>query len=584
MKTTVLATAMLALVSCGWGRADEVRTVRDFRLTEYRGSEFSLSELSAGKKAVVICFLGVDCPLVKRYSHRLSALAKRFGNDVSFVGINSNQQDSLAEMGLFAKEYKVTFPMLRDPGNAVADEMDARRTPEVFVLDAKRTIRYRGRIDDQYEPGVMRPKATRDDLAIAIDEIVTGKEVSVASTPASGCFIGRVKKTPSTGEVTYASHVAAILQRRCMECHREGEIGPMELTSYDSAVAWSDTIAEVIDQGRMPPWFADPKHGRFLHDPTLSSEEKETIRAWVTAGCPEGDRSQAPANPTFTDGWLMQGKPDVVYHMSDKPFSVPAEGEIQYQYYTIDPGFTEDKWILGAEARPGNRSVVHHILVFCNRPGKFYPPGLPGELISAYAPGMQPTVCAQPNMALLIPKGSKIIMQLHYTANGRPQEDLSYFGLKFFPDPSKVEWELRPGMAINVLLRIPAFADNHRVPAMFKFGEDSLLLGVNPHMHMRGKSFVYEAVYPDGRRETIMNCPKYDFNWQLGYQYAEPLKMPKGTTLACTAHFDNSTNNPSNPDPSKVVTFGDQTWDEMMIGWFYYAVRNRPVVATTAGP
>jgi hypothetical protein len=182
-------------------------------------------------------------------------------------------------------------------------------------------------------------------------------------------------------------------------------------------------------------------------------------------------------------------------------------------------------------------------------------------------------------MAALIPKGSKIIMQIHYTPNGTPQQDLSYFGIKF-ADPAKVKWEVKPGMAINFVFRIPPKDPNYRVPAMFVFAEDSILLGVNPHMHLRGKSFVYEALYPDGKRETIMNCPKFDFNWQIGYQYKEPLVVPKGTKLLCAAHFDNSPENLSNPDPNRTVTFGDQTSDEMMIGWFYYAVkRDNQVVA-----
>ncbi|MBY0588502.1 redoxin family protein [bacterium] len=553
------------------------------RLTDYRGAEFSLDDLMKEKKGLVLAFVGTDCPLVKSYSPRLMALESRLSAlGIGLVGIDSNIQDSLAEIAGYAKDFNISFPILKDADHALADAVGARRTPEVVLLDAQWSVRYMGRIDDQFGIGTRKPVPLREDLFLAAEELSLGKEISVAKTDSLGCLIGRSKRTPTEGAVTYYGDVATILQRRCAECHRAGEIGPMELTRYEDASAWGETILEVVDQGRMPPWFADPKIGKFMHDPQLSDDEKKKLRDWVVGGCAEGDPALASSmpKPNYVDGWQMGQVPDRVYYTDSKPYKIPAEGELDYVYYTIDSGFTEDTWITGAEARAGNRGVVHHILVFCNRPGKWYPAGLPGELISAYAPGMKPTVSADESMALLIPKGSKIIMQIHYTPNGRPQEDRSFFGLQLAKDPSKIKWEIKPGMAINVLFRIPAHADNYRVPGFFSFPEDAILLGVNPHMHMRGKSFLYEALYPDGRKETIMHCPKYDFNWQLGYQYEKPIRMPKGTKILCNAWYDNSENNPSNPNPNVAVGFGDQTWDEMMIGWFYYAVPNRAAIAS----
>ena len=570
--------AWLCLLGTGVVAAtgSEDRTAAPFTLTDYRGAEFSLADLTKDKVLVAV-FIGVDCPLVKAYSPRLAELAGQYeSKGVNFVGIDSNSQDTLAEINTFARDFLIPFPILKDVDAKVAEDLGARRTPEVFVIDSDHKVRYRGRIDDQFAPGIQRKKATRDDLTQAIDEVLAKKDVSVAKTDLTGCFIGRHKKVSATSGVTYASHIKQIIGNRCLECHRPGEIGPMALTNYEEVAAWSETIAEVVDQKRMPPWFADPKYGKFLHDPRLSTEEIDAIHQWVAGGCPEGDKTSDAKIPQFTDGWLMKSSPDIVYYMSDKPFQVPASGDIDYQYYEIDPGFKEDTWIYASEARAGNRAVVHHILVFVKRPGVWYPDGLPGELISAYAPGMKPIVGADESMALLVPKGSKFIMQNHYTANGRPQEDRSFFGVVLCKDPSKIQWEVKPGMAINFFFKIPPHADNFRVPAMFTFPEDSLLLGVNPHMHKRGKSFLYEAVYADGKRETIMNCPKFDFNWQLGYQYETPLPMKKGTKLACTAYFDNSAGNPSNPDPNRKVGFGDQTWDEMVIGWLFYAVKRKP--------
>ncbi len=565
---------MAASLACGADSSP--RTVAgNLTLRDYRGAEFSLGEMAKDKKGIILAFVGTDCPLVKSYSPRLAALRDRFlPLGVDLVGVDPNVQDSLEEIAHYAKEYSLTFPILKDVDQKLADATGATRTPEVVLLDASLQVRYVGRVDDQFGVGTRKPAPVREDLIVAVQEMLDGKPISIAKTSSLGCLIGRNKKPAQDGAVTYHGDVASILQKRCVECHRSGEIGPMELTKYEDVVAWSDMLVEVVDIGRMPPWFADPKVGKFLHDPQLSSAEKKTIRDWVAGGCAEGSepQNQVVQSASYLEGWQMGREPDRVYYMDTKPFKIPAEGELDYVYYTIDPGFTEDTWVTGSEARAGNREVVHHILIFCNRPGKWYPPGLPGELISAYAPGMKPTVGADDSMALLIPKGSKIIMQMHYTPNGRPQEDLSYFGLQIAKDPSRIKWEIRPGMAINVLFKIPANTDNYRVPGFFSFAEDAILLGVNPHMHMRGKTFVYEALYPDGRKETIMHCPKFDFNWQLGYQYEKPLNMPKGTKILCTATFDNSANNPSNPNPNVAVRFGEQTWDEMMIGWFYYAV------------
>ena len=258
----------------------------------------------------------------------------------------------VTKIATFAKDYLIPFPILKDANAKVADDLSAKRTPEVFVIDSDRQVRYRGRIDDQFAPGIQRSKPTRDDLVVALDEVLSGKKFTVSTTEASGCFIGRLKRASVSEGVTYASHIKQIIGQRCLECHRSGEIGPMPLTQFEEVAPWGETIAEVVDQRRMPPWFADQKFGKFLHDPRLSSEEIETIRQWVKNGCPKGDESKSTAKtPEFTEGWLMKGTPDIVYYMSDKPYQVPASGDLEYVYYEIDPGFKEDTWIYGTEAR-----------------------------------------------------------------------------------------------------------------------------------------------------------------------------------------------------------------------------------------
>ncbi|MBX9791625.1 MAG: redoxin domain-containing protein [Pirellulales bacterium] len=553
------------------------RPINSFTLPDVHGREQTLAALR-GDGPLVVLFVGVECPLVGQYMPRIVELAAAYAKQgVRFVAIDANRQDSLAELVAFGQRHKLELPILKDPSGEVARQFGATRTPEAFVVDAAGRVRYHGRIDDQYGVGFLRPQPTRRDLALALDDLLAGREPAVAETPAAGCLIGQTRiasasdsSKPSTADaITYTKHIAPILQQRCVECHRAGEVAPFALTEYEEVAGWAETIREVVNAGRMPPWFASPEYGEFHNAGHMTDEEKQLIDAWVDAGAPQGDPRDLPPPRTFTDGWGMP-EPDQIIRMSDKPFHVPAEGVLDYQYYEVDPGWKEDKWIIGSEARPGARSVVHHILVFIKRPNKIYLPLLPGELISAYAPGMKPTVSESSDMAMLAPAGSKIVFQVHYTPNGTPQDDISYLGVKFC-DVSQVKYEVSAGMAINLSFRIPPGDPDYKVTASYRFRRDAMLMGVNPHMHLRGKAFRYEALYPDGTREILMDCPKFDFNWQIGYQYLEPKRMPAGTRIFCTAHYDNSSGNVSNPDPTRSVVFGEQTWDEMMIGWFFAA-------------
>jgi len=335
------------------GAFDEAaEPIADFQLRDFRGKLHTLDDF-AESKLVVVAFWGTECPLAKLYAGRLTKLAQRHdAGDVAFLAVFSNQQDSLEELQHFARKYGFEFPVLRDVGNVVADQFGAVRTPEVFVLDRSRVVRYRGRVDDQYDVGVQRPGSLRNDLAVALDELLAGQQVSVPRTNSPGCIIGRVKPVDETADVTWSKQIAAIFQRRCQECHRPGEIGPFPLIAYEDTLGWGPMIAEVVQQQRMPPWFANPKHGDFSNEARLSDEEKELIFAWVAAGQPAGDLAAAPSPRAFHSDWRI-AEPDAVVHMSDEPFDVPAEGIVDYQWYFVDPGFTEDKWIKAAEAKPG---------------------------------------------------------------------------------------------------------------------------------------------------------------------------------------------------------------------------------------
>lgn len=558
--------------------------VEGFELHDFRGKVHQLGDYD-DKKLVVAVFMGIECPLAKLYAPRLEELSQEFSpQGVQFLMIDSNQQDTITELGAFARINKLTFPVLKDPNNAVADLFRAERTPEVFVLDAEGKVRYNGRIDDQYglggNSGYARPEIKRRDLAVALEELLAGEEVSVAVTPATGCIIGRVAKVDPHGDVTYSNQIVRLLQDRCVECHRDGEIGPFSLTDYDEVVGWAEMSREVIEEGRMPPWFADPQYGHFKNDARLTDEEKQLFYTWVENGCPEGDRDQLPPPREFAQGWQI-GEPDMIVHIADEPYTVPAEGVVEYQYFTVDPGFKEDTWVVATEARPDNRAVVHHIIAFMHPPQSAGSEG--GALrsgLGGYAPGSGAREFPK-GVGTLVPAGSHITFQMHYTPNGTVQKDRSYLGLKF-GDASEITHRADGGVTGTVSFRIPPGDPNYKVTSKKKFRRDTTLVGMTPHMHLRGKSFRFEAEYPDGSREILLDVPKYDFNWQFTYNFVEPKLIPKGTYVHCTAHFDNSEDNLANPDPTEEVTFGDQTWEEMMFGFFTSIVPLEPDSAEEA--
>lgn len=596
MNRRILALLLIAVSALPlWARESNVepkpigKHIAEFELKDFRGKTHKLSDYSESK-VVVLAFIGCECPVAKRYSVTLQQLADQFADDqVTILAVDANQHDSMTEMAAFARVHSLKIPFLKDLANRLADDVGARRTPEVVLLDQARTIQYRGRIDDHFLVGNVRDAATRNDLKIAIEEVLAGKKVSVPETDPVGCHIGRILEADESAEVTYSNQIARIFQNRCVECHREGQIAPFALTDYDEVVGWAEMIAEVVEDQRMPPWHADPKYGHFANDRHLSAKEKETILRWVEAGAPQGDLKQLPKPRTFVEGWTLPSKPEFVLNITDEPYAVPAEGEVKYKYFVVDPKFTEDKWIKAAELRPGNLQVVHHILCFA-LPPRANLRDLPQEggargFLVGYVPGKDATEYAQ-GMAKRVPAGSKLIFQMHYTPIGSPQEDQSQLGL-IFADPQEIEYEVKTTSAVKRRLSIPPHASNHKEEAdADQFNDDdTLLLTFMPHMHLRGKSFRYVAVGPDGREEILIDIPKYDFNWQTAYELAEPRKMPKGSHIHAIAHYDNSKGNLFNPDPTKTVRWGDQTWDEMMIGYFDIAVPVKPSeVATTDQP
>ena len=406
---------------------------------------------------------------------------------------------------------------------------------------------------------------------------------------------------------TYTKDIAPLLNKNCASCHRPGDIAPMSLLTYDQVRPWAKSIRERVSLGTMPPWQSDAPHGTFSNDRRLSDAEKSTIVKWVEAGAPKGDAKDMPPAPKFVEGWEI-GKPDVVLTMA-KPFEVPAKGAVNYQLFTLPTNFTEDKWVQAIEVRPGERRVVHHILVFMKEPvagperrdayTQIIPEvperfkshatagngGLlsgPGALIATTAPGTNAMVF-EPGMALKITAGSSLIFQVHYTATGKEAvSDQSSIGMIFAKEPPQKE--VRVSAFANPFMTLPAGSPDTAIQTEAVFDQDVHITALFPHTHLRGKSWEYKVVYPDGHVQVVLPVPTYDFNWQTYYIFAKPLAVPKGSRLEAVAHYDNSVNNKSNPDATKLVRWGEQTWDEMQYTGINYTVdAPKPAPASVSG-
>jgi oligopeptidase B len=550
------------------------KVTRGGTLRGLRGNRRPLHDFK-GYKAIVLAFVGTECPLSNLYLPGLLEQEKTYRKKgVQFLAVYPNEPEDLDQIAAHASDRDMPFPVVKDAGQKLADHLGVTRVPAVVVLDGDFVLRYRGRVNDQYGSASRRVKPTSEDLTVALDEVLAGKKVSVPETEVDGCLLGRGAKKKPRADVTYSKHVAPILQKHCQTCHRPGQSAPFVLTSYESAVKHGNMIREVTAERRMPPWHADPRYGKFANDRRLSQKELDTLADWVAAGMPKGEDKYLPKPVAWVKGW-MHGTPDLVIPMPTE-FDVPATGTLPYKNFMVDPKFDEDRWVTIGEARPGSPEVVHHIVVYIQQ-GDHNPRRLDGSLavLVGWAPGDLGLVCP-PDTAMRVPKGCRLRIEMHYTPNGTATKDRSYIGLTFAKKPPRYEMFINEFGNLNIA--IPPNDPHHAERACFRVRADSRILSFVPHMHWRGKDYRYEVVYPDGKRQTVLSVPRYDFNWQNVYRFAEPLKLPKGSKILSVAHWDNSRNNPMNPDPNKKVRFGLQTWEEMMVGWAVY-VYERPETA-----
>ncbi len=539
-----------------------------FTLTDTRWLPRPATDLGV-HAATVFVFVTNDCPIAARYLPRIAALETEYrARDVRFALVNVGAADSVVDAAASAVEHAIGFPVLKDFDGSAAAALGATRTPEAVVLDRERRIVYRGRIDDQYRLGCERAAAGRADLKEAIDDVLARRAVSVAETPVDGCRITPDVAIEPDPSLTWSKDVAPIVFANCVQCHQPKGEAPFSLLTFDDARAHADMIEEVVHQRRMPPWFGSSDTSEaFANHRRLDDADVRTIRAWVKSGAKPGDLAAAPAPPPLRTGDWKIGEPDLVVKQLIATH-VPKDGVMPYQYVVLPHFFAHDTWVSAVEIKPETRSVLHHAnLAFVKLTEKFDLK----NFITGTVPGGDPMVL-DAGTAVLIPAFSVLALECHYVTTGKATDDRISVGFRF--PRERVDQRLYHAEATNWRFAIPPGAEAHEVAGNQRFEPEIEGVGVFAHMHLRGKDMTFVARAPDGSAETLLVVPNYSFDWQQSYRWATAGKtFPAGTTLEVVAHYDNSSFNPFNPDPTATVRPGLQTHDEMMYGFFFYRVK-----------
>ena len=548
----------LTLIACALGSLSPqlahaaAGLVDNFRLTDHRDVSHELY-YSSDKKAVVLMAHGNGCEAGQHAALDLQALAAKYVDQgVEFLLIDSHRRAAREAIAQQARTAGITLPILVDETQLVGEQLGMTHDGEVLIVDPKGwKVAYRGALAANGKSLV----------ADVLDAVVSGGTLPTATSPASGCPIdlrGRMQPAKPV-QISYTQQIAPLLQEKCVVCHREGGIGPWQMSRYEMIKGFAPMIREVVRTQRMPPWHADSHYGKFSNDRSLSNEQAQLLVHWIEAGAPRG---------TGTDPLLSQkkdwpqwalGTPDLV--VETPPFTVPRTGTIPYRMITVKSPLDRDVWVRAIDFLPGQRAVLHHIIASAG--GERFG----GIGLNNYVPGAQPLEIPQDN-GIFLPKGSVFHFQMHYTPNGQELTDVTKMGLYFMKEPP--QYRYRSMIFIQPRLRIPAGAKSHVEVAQNVFKEDAVIYSLHPHAHFRGKASSFVAKYPDGREQTLLNVPAYDFNWQSTYELAQPLTVPAGTKVIYTQVFDNSTQNRANPDPTRNVRFGEQTWDEMVFGVIRY--------------
>jgi len=537
--------------------------VADFGYRDIEGNAGSLESLLDGKEALVVVMRVTECPVSKRYGHRLAEFENKYAQQgVAFLYLDVSSQDTDEKVRGDIETFGFEAPYVLEPDSELASRLQPRVSSEVFVIDAKRTLRYRGAVDDQFGITFSNPEVRNHYLSDALESVLAGEDVEVATTEASGCFLEVDPPLVPERELTYYSRAGRILEQNCVTCHREGGVGPMALDSYEQAYGFSPMIKHMVSQGLMPPWYANPEHGEWSNDRSLSERDKRDLLAWIDAGSKEGDRSLVWEPRNLAPGWQLGYEPDYVVRIpAAEP--VPAEGVLDYRHVYVKTNWEEDRWLTAAELVPTAPQVTHHVIVYLEGPDD----ERRGGWLTGYAPGTPPSEWPE-GTGKRIPAGAWLMFELHYTPNGEATVDETQLGLVFAD--SKPEAEVMMAAVMTDEFEIPPHAANHEVVAEMEFEGPGEILSLLPHMHLRGKAFRIEMDRADGSTEILLDVPRYDFNWQFEYKPAKTLRVNAGDRIRGRAWYDNSEGNPANPDPSVAVRYGEQSFEEMMFGFFEF--------------
>jgi hypothetical protein len=552
--------------------ADALGVAEDFGLIDQHGQFHRLSyhRDDPETRAIVVFTHGIGCPLVRKRYVDLQHLATRYEpNGIRFWMLNANDQDQRADLEAEALDFGVTLPILDDVTQEVARSLDVDRTGEAILIEtANWNILFRGPIDDRLGYEKEKSKPTRSYLRDSIDNFLGGKPIETSRVDAPGCLISFPSWEAHLRQpVRYADEVAPLIQEKCVICHRAGGIAPFAFSSYRKARGWADMMREVLLTRRMPPWQADPYHGDFDRDLSLTPEQKQVLLHWIEQGAPRGDGGDPLASsPPDVDAW-SQGKP---HHMIELPAQeVPAQGLVDYRYVHLTSPFESDTWIVGADIQPGDRQALHHVIAFILSPDGSR--GRGRKWLTGYAPGVRGGMFPE-NTGILLRKKERLLFEMHYTPYGRETVDQTRLGL--YTADEKPAHTLQTGIFIDESIRIPAGDRAFERSQSRMIRQDMILYSMNPHMHLRGKAMRFELETPDGQKEILVSVPDYNFNWQHTYFLSEPLRVPKGSRLSLHATWDNSSLNPSNPDSERAVGWGEQSFDEMFFGTYQF-VRDR---------
>jgi hypothetical protein len=553
--------------------AEELRSIELQRLD---GTLTTLGEFAPGfarGEIVVLCMTEVGCPIAGKLAPRLERLAREFGaRGVRFIGLDASMQDSLSDIARESSELERTFPVLKDARQELARRLDVRTTTETMLFDGRGQLRYRGGVDDQYALGAARPEPTRNYLVLALQAVLQGSEPPMTTAPAPGCILNLLPESELPVAPTYSHDIAPIVRARCEACHRPGQVGPFALQSYEDLKGHAKMIASVLQKGLMPPWKADHQFdGKFANERKILPAEKELMLRWITEGMQRGNPAEDPKPAKWPEGWSI-GAPDVVLTpetdvhdgkpLPPEGYAVPREGVVEYQHFSIKTKYPEDRWIQALEVKPGATDVVHHVLVGVQASDG----GVNANTyLAVYVPGDTPSVYPK-GYAKRLRAGTTLVFQVHYTPNGKQRSDRPKLAIVFAKEPP--DFEVVTNSVINDQFVIPAGAENHEVRAERAIRDDVGLVALFPHMHKRGKDFRFVAHLPNGGGDQELLLSHYDFNWQESYLLPDPMFLPAGTKIECVGHFDNSSRNPNNPDPSVSVRWGEQTFEEMFIGYF----------------